>query len=103
MSVPQSFLELALLGDIGVRAEPARNFPVSVKNGQRPRQKPAIFSTLAPERERIFPWLAGPESDLQAFDHSSDFIRVMHFLPAPALHLFERRAGVIIPSVVVPK
>ena len=35
-------------------------------------------------------------------EHALDVVGVMHLLPAPALHLFQRRAGVIEPAPAVP-
>jgi hypothetical protein len=31
-----------------------------------------------------------------------DMLGVMNFLPSPALHLFERGAGIVVPALVVP-
>src|SRR6185437_9205522 len=39
---------------------------------------------------------------LDALDHAVHVVRMMHRLPAPPPHLFERRPGEIIPAPVVP-
>jgi hypothetical protein len=37
-----------------------------------------------------------------ALDDTVDMVGMMNFLPSPALHLFERGAGIVVPTFVVP-
>jgi hypothetical protein len=92
-----------LFGDICIRSEPADDIAFGVLDRQRAGQKPAILAGLAAERECVLPRLACLEGVSDALDDPVHVIGVVHFLPAPALHLLERGAGVLVPALVVPE
>ena len=65
-------------------------------------EEPAVLAVFAAQRERVLPRLAAVPRLLDALHNALDVVGVMHLLPAPALHLFQRRAGVIEPAPAVP-
>jgi hypothetical protein len=99
----QCLLQFPLLGNVSVSPEPTDNSTFCVFNRKRARQKPPVFTTLTSQGKRIFPWDAGREGRFNSFDDSTDFVRMMDFLPAPTLHVFERGAGIVVPAIIVPK
>ena len=58
---------------------------------------------MAPQRKGILPGLAGLPGVLDMCYDAIDVIWVMNAPPAPTLHVFQRRAGIVIPTLVVPK
>jgi len=95
-------LALVLLGDIGVGPEPARHPACGIPDRHGARQEPPVLPVRAAQRECVLPRLARVPGALDARDGSAHMIGVMNLAPAPALHLLQRRAGVFVPTPVVP-
>ncbi len=66
------------------------------------RQEPAVLAVGAPEREGVLPRLAGPERLADTLHDALDVIGVVDVTPAPAKHLLDGGAGVVVPALVVP-
>jgi len=93
--------EAHALVDVGIGAEPAHDGPVCIAQRANPGQEPAEDAVLAAEGKFHLQWGAGRERATPAGDDRVDHRRVVDRLPAPALHLLERRAGVFVPALVV--
>ena len=74
-------------------------FPGFVADRDGAGEEPAVLAVLAAQRERVFPRLARVARTLNALDHAIDVVGVLHLLPAPALHVLERQAGVVEPAL----
>src|SRR6185295_13629413 len=103
MTLTQRLLQLTLLGDIGVGAKPARHFAFGVEDRKCTREKPSVFTRLAPQWKGILPRFAGGKGLFDAFHYAPDLIGMVGLLPSPALHLLQSCAGVVVPPIVVPK
>jgi hypothetical protein len=57
---------------------------------------------LTSQGEGVLPGRAGFKTLANALDHTFDMLGMVHFPPAPALHLFKRGPGVVMPTLVVP-
>src|SRR6185437_9153606 len=99
----QSLLVLALIGNIGVRAEPAKNFSASASDGNSAGKEPAVLAVFASQRKGVLPDFAGLPGMLDALDHTVDVVGVLDLLPSPTLHFFQTCASVIEPALVVPE
>ncbi len=92
-----------LLSDVGVRPEPEEDVAGGVAKRHRPREVPAELAVVPPERKRVFPGLSAGERRLPLLGHARKLGRIVHALPAPALHLVLGRATVFVPAAVVPE
>src|SRR6516162_841769 len=102
-TLTQRPFHFALLSDVGVCSKPTDHLVFFIFDRESARKEPSVLAILAAQRKGIFPRLSCVKGDFDTFDYSAHFIRVMNFLPTPSLHLFERRAGVIVPAIIVPK
>ena len=73
-----------------------------IADWQSTREKPAVAAIATAQRECVLPGRPGLEALADPLHHTVDVIGMVHLLPAPPLHLFERRAGVVVPALVVP-
>src|SRR5262249_19118609 len=101
-AAPERFLGLDLFRYVCVGTEPTDDIASVVADRQSARQKPPIGAVLAPERKRVLPGRAGFEALSHALDDTIHMLGMVHFLPSPPLHLFERRPGVVVPALVEP-
>ena len=58
-------------------------------------------SVFAAQGKGVFPRLALFEMRAPFVNHARKMVRVNHLVPAPALHLLQRRAGVFIPAFII--
>src|SRR5579859_221481 len=96
-------LKLALFRHVSVRAEPPDDFTRPVPDRYRSGKKPAILPVLGPQRKGVLPGLSALETRANLVDDTLDVIGMMHFLPAPACHVFQGRPSVLVPPLVVPE
>src|SRR6266513_6459165 len=99
----RGFLGLDLLSDIGVGAKPKHNATVGIAKRHRPRKMPPELTILTADWKSIFPWFLFLQRCFPAINNARELFRIVDFFPPPALHLFRRRAGEIVPSLIVPK
>src|SRR5262245_27752321 len=102
VKLAQCPLGFALLRDVRVGTKPPNYFARVVADWESARQKPAIVAIPPTQRKRILPRCAAFKTLFDALDDAINMVRVMDFLPAPTLHLFRGRSGVIVPAFVVP-
>ncbi len=93
----------ALLAEIGIRAEPVGDFSRAVPEGKHPGQEPAVVAIRRAQRKFHFKRNSGRKGFLPPLHHLRQQGRVVQLLPAVALHLAGRGAGVIVPALVVPE
>ena len=98
----QLLLLLPRLGHVGIGADPAPDRPIRVPHRLGARQEPAPHAVVPAQRERVLPLLARLEAMGEPGHDPVDLRRVVHPLPAPALHLVEVEAGVLHPALVIP-
>ena len=67
------------------------------------RQKGPEDAVSTAQRKNHFESVAGSKSILPSLQHGWQHFGIMHRLPSPALHLFERFAGVFVPAAVIPE
>ena len=101
--VSQRFLHVAQFCHVGVGPEPTNHFSVCIADRHGTREKPAIRAILASQRKSVLPRLSRIPRMLEACHHAIDVIGMVHLFPSPALHLFDCRARVIQPTLVVPE
>ena len=77
--------------------------PSSIAYRHHARQEGAKLAIGAAQRENHVERLSGCDRRLPTFQDFRQRLRVMHRLPAPALHLFRRGARVLVPAIVVPE
>src|SRR5262249_49981001 len=102
VEVAQRLLGLDLLGHVRIGAEPANDLARLVADRQGAREEPPVGTVAPAQGKRVLPGRAVLEAAADAADDAVDVIGMMHLLPAPALHLLERRARVVVPAPVVP-
>src|SRR6476661_5529229 len=85
-ALTQCLLQFPLLGNVGVSSKPARNFALSIEDGKCTRKEPSVFTRFTLEWKCVLPRLAGCKCDLDTFNHSTHFVRVMDLLPTPSFH-----------------
>ena len=103
IGLPQRLLRLALRGDVGVRAEPADDAPRIIAERESAREEPPIPASMAAQREGVLPGLAARDVPAELLGDARDVLGVVELLPAPTLHLLERRPGEFEPAPVVPE
>src|SRR4029077_2259604 len=91
-----------LLRDIDIGPEPTDHIAGLVAEGQSAREEPAIATIATTQRECVLPRCSGFKALLNPMYNPINMFGMVHFLSAPALHFFKRRAGVVVPSFVVP-
>src|SRR6185437_14518433 len=97
------FTARALIGNIGVRAEPEDDVSRRVAEWHGSREVPAEFPVESPEREGIFPRFSIGDAVLPLLEYARQFLQIMHRLPAPTFHPLGRRTAVVVPPLVVPE
>ena len=94
---------VALLGDVGVGAEPAQHIAPLVLDGERAREEPAVLAVVAAQGKRVLPGDPGGNSGRPFAHHRADVVGVVDVPPAPSAHLFGDGAGELVPAPVVPE
>ncbi len=95
--------QLARLGHVGVRAKPALHFPGPIPDRHGAREEPPEAPVFPAQRKRVLPHFAALQVLPPLFRHLHDVLGMVHFLPAPALHLRQRGAGEVKPPLVIQK
>src|SRR5580765_3932289 len=93
---------LAQLGDIRVSAKPADDPAFGIADGESARKEPSILPVLASEWKSVFPALARFRRPLDARRNAVDVIGMMKGLPTPIPHFLEGRAGIVVPTPIIP-
>jgi hypothetical protein len=99
----ERILGIALGGDVGVGPEPADHLAGSIAHRLNARQEGPEGPVRGAQREHHFERIALRDGSAPPFEHLRQPIRVMDRLPAPALHLLGRGAGIIVPALIVPE
>ena len=89
-----------LLVDVGGHPEPADVPALRVTEQLNPGEEPAEDTVGAAEGVLHLERLTGGEAVLPALEDGGEHLRVVHRLPAPALHHLRRGAGVLEPPAV---
>ncbi len=98
----QRFLGFELVRDISVGTEPTHDFAGFIADRLSTREEPAERAVTTSQWERVLPRLVILEAFLDVPENAFEMIGMVQFLPAKALHLFERGPGIIVPPFVVP-
>src|SRR4029453_253737 len=98
----QRFLGFELVRDISVGSEPTPGFGGFIADRLSTREEPAERAVTTSQWERVLPRLVILEAFLDVPKNAFEMIGMVQFLPAKALHLFERGPGIIVPPFVVP-
>ena len=102
VELAQRLLGFDLLGDVGVGAEPANNVAGLVADRQSAREEPAVGAVAAAQGKRVLPGVPVSKLLPDVRDDTMEMVGMVQLLPSPPLHLFMRRSGIVVPTLVVP-
>lgn len=87
--------------DVRVDADPADDVPIRVAQRIHASEEPAEHAVVPAQGKLHFEGRAGRKRMPPARDDCRQHLRIVDTLPAPALHLLERGAGVFVPAAIV--
>ena len=92
----------ALLGHVGVGAQPAQNAPGGTAHRHGAGQEPAVLAVVPAQREGVLPGLSSPDGAEEAVGGAVDMVGVVDDAPVPAFRLARLCAGEVVPALIVP-
>ena len=94
---------LALLGDVGVGAEPTDDMAFLVANRLRAREEPAVLAVFAAHRERVFVVLTSSDRRVVIGHHLRAVIGMDYSPPTLVDRIVIAEPGELVPALVEPE